>query len=273
VETADLVDEEEEEELLDVVKFNNNLNQNEEPVEETKFQPTVVKPVAGLSSKPSAKSFACRFCTKVFARPDHLTRHMSVHAAGNKPHSCHLCHRGFKHQDKLRQHLLSAHDMATMIDRAALSCSCGLEFKQEYDFYDHLSAHPQHELATTAETKSSVGAGDGEDGDNGVKFEVGESDIKQEPNESLPQKVTEKSAKKKRGRPGKKAPRKSASSGTNMTKPKKKTTHICKYCKEGFASFIKRKQHYLDAHWSELNEKGLLFTRNNSLRQNCQKQA
>jgi hypothetical protein len=260
------VDEEEEEELLDIVKFNNNRNESEAADEETKYQPASgVKPL-GFPAK--SKSFPCRLCSKVFVRQDHLARHMSVHA-GSKPFSCQLCSKGFKHEDRLKQHLVRAHDITTMTDNASLRCSCGLEFKQEYDFYDHLSANPQHELATTAETKPS---GDGEDTDGDVKFELAENDIKQEPSESgsLAPKLVEKSVKLKRGRPGKKAGKKPAGS-TAMTKVKKKTTHVCKYCKEGFASIVKRKQHYLDAHWSELNEKGLLFTRNNSLRQNCRK--
>ncbi len=285
---------EEEEELIEhIAKIREEVNSGEEDDcldEEIKFDPRNDEGLASGTTLPSSLSskscFSCKLCPKEFARLDHLSRHEVTVHAGSRKHPCRLCTRVFDRKDKLKHHLLRIHDIGSILDKAAASifrCSCGEEFEQELDFDEHRTANPRHErvaareltaaeAAVEAERIAAAIAGDEVDVDEDVKFEIAETDIKQEPGESIGAvEKTEagaagaaKFAGKKRGRrPARKATRKPAASSSK----KDSKTYLCKYCKEGFTSISKRKQHYLDAHWSELKDKGLLFTHNNALRQ------
>ncbi len=235
---------EEDEELGDTANVKENGSEDlddDSPSDDTKFDPDYV--ASGAVQPPpsdniSAKSFRCTLCPKEFLRQDHLSRHMSVHTNA-KSLSCHLCPKGFSRKDNLKHHLLREHN---------------IEEGEEGDV--------------------SVAAREVD-----VKVEIVEREIKQEPGESAATNDTaattskegkspgKKSAKKKKavGRPAKKCVKKNNdSNGLGM---KKKVSYVCKYCKGGFTSIGKRKQHILDSHWSELNDKGLLFTHNNALRQ------
>jgi hypothetical protein len=241
---------EEDEELGDTanVKENGSEDLDEDShSDDTKFDPDYV--ASGAVHPPpsdtlSSKSFQCTFCPKEFLRQDHLSRHMSVHTSP-KSLSCHLCPKGFSRKDKLKHHLLREH-----------------------------AIEKQAEGEEGEEGDVSVAAREVD-----VKVEIVEREIKQEPGESAAtndavgktskegKSPEKKCAKKKKavGRPAKKSAKtKNDSNGVGV---KKKVSYVCKYCKGGFTSVGKRKQHILDSHWSELNDKGLLFTHNNALRQ------
>ncbi len=242
---------EEDEELGDTANVKENGSEDldeDSPSDDTKFDPDYV--ASGAVHPPpsdniSAKSFRCTLCPKEFLRQDHLNRHMSVHTSA-KSLSCHLCPKVFSRKDKLKHHLLREHDIEVQAE--------GGEEKEEGDV--------------------SVAAREVD-----VKVEIVEREIKQEPGESAAtndavgktskegKSPGKKSAKKKKavGRPAKKCAKKNNES--NGVGVKKKVSYVCKYCKGGFTSVGKRKQHILDSHWSELNDKGLLFTHNNALRQ------
>jgi hypothetical protein len=234
------------EELGDTENVEENGNEDLEddsPSDDTKFDPDYVAVQPPPSDNLLAKSFRCTVCTKEFLRQDLLSRHMSIHTSA-KSLSCHLCPKGFSRKDKLKHHLLREHDIE--------------EGKAEVE----------------DEGDVSVAAREVD-----VKVEIVEREIKEEPgefaatNDSAAKTSKEgkspgkKSAKKKKavGRPAKKCVKKNNDS--NGVGVKKKVSYVCKYCKGGFTSVGKRKQHILDSHWSELNDKGLLFTHNNALRQ------
>jgi hypothetical protein len=235
---------EEDEELGDTANVKENGNEDlddDSLTDDTKFDPDYV--ASGAVQPPpsdnlSSKSFRCTLCSKEFLRQDHLSRHMSVHTSAI---SCHLCPKGFSRKDKLKHHLLREHDIEEQ-------------------------AEGGEDVSVAAREVD-------------VKVEIVEREIKEEPVESAVTNDTaaktskegkspgKKSAKKKKavGRPAKKSAKtKNESNGAGV---KKKVSYVCKYCKGGFTSVGKRKQHILDSHWSELNDKGLLFTHNNALRQ------
>ena len=239
--------EDEEEELsVDMAKMadHHSSDNDESAEEEAKFRPASVQPALPVSARASAKSaaakaFACTFCPKDFARPDHLTRHLTVHS-GAKPHYCHLCRKGFPRPDKLRQHLLRVHDVVSAPD--TFQCSCGAKFEQEVEFCDHRTAHPEHERVeeelgaakNISAGEEPSGSGDEDNPDGDVKFEIVESEIKEEPGEQgvePKKKSADKLSKKKRGRPGRKASKKPA---RTAVKTQKKASYVCKYCKESF---------------------------------------
>ena len=53
---------------------------------------------------PNGKQlFSCSWCTKSFARKDHLKKHFKVHT-GEKPYNCSMCDKSFSNSEQLKIH-------------------------------------------------------------------------------------------------------------------------------------------------------------------------
>ena len=49
------------------------------------------------------KAYYCRFCSKIFPSPSHVTKHERIHT-GEKPYSCDICGKSFNRQDNMKAH-------------------------------------------------------------------------------------------------------------------------------------------------------------------------
>jgi len=185
------------------------------------------------------KSYKCSYCGKEFSRSDHLNRHIVTHT-GQKQFQCDFCGKEFARKDKLKLHKSSAHNTS---EEQKHFCSCGQEFINEYDFYDHKQENPDHTKINNSSSNPQ----------NGIKKETSEdltqcgtnSNFRQIGGKKLVFKIKKVKGKKKL--------------------KKKNSTYPCKYCDVVFQYAKDRKTHSLEVHWSELKERGLIFNHNNTV--------
>ena len=58
-------------------------------------------PVPHLETTTNA--FSCRYCNKLFSRPNHVTKHERIHT-GERPYSCEICGKFFTEKGHLTRH-------------------------------------------------------------------------------------------------------------------------------------------------------------------------
>jgi len=184
------------------------------------------------------KVYKCSFCGKEFSRSDHLNRHIVTHT-GQKQFQCDLCGKEFARKDKLKLHKSSAHNTA---EEQKHFCSCGKEFINEYDFYDHKQENPEHRKVENFQNSIKQ-----ESTDDPTQFQYSlNSNFREIDGKKLVFKVRNKIKGKKKLK-------------------KKKSSYPCKYCDTVFQYAKERKTHSLEVHWSELKERGLIFNHNNTV--------
>lgn len=124
------------------VKVENDYYTSEEDEEfkDLEFDYKDLHPMNQKDTDIFKRTFKCTFCGKEFSRSDHLNRHIATHT-GIKQFQCDLCGKEFARKDKLKLHKSSAHNTS---EEQKHYCSCGLEFVNEYDFYDHKQDNPEH---------------------------------------------------------------------------------------------------------------------------------
>jgi len=184
------------------------------------------------------KVYKCSFCGKVFSRSDHLNRHIVTHT-GQKQFQCDFCGKEFARKDKLKLHKSSAHNTA---EEQKHYCSCGREFVNEYDFYDHKQENPEHKKIENFQNTIKQ-----ESTDDPTQFQYSlNSNFREIDGKKLVFKVKTKIKGKKKLK-------------------KKKSSYPCRYCDTVFQYAKERKTHSLEVHWSELKERGLIFNHNNTV--------
>lgn len=189
-------------------------------------------------SDGNKKSYKCNFCGKEFSRSDHLNRHIVTHT-GQKQFQCDFCGKEFARKDKLKLHKSSAHNTT---EEQKHYCSCGMEFINEYDFYDHKQENPEHKKIENVQTSIKQ-----ESSDDPTQFQYSlNSNFREVNGKKLVFKVKKKLKGKKKMK-------------------KKNSSYPCKYCDVIFPYAKDRKTHSLEVHWSELKERGLIFNHNNTV--------
>jgi len=128
--------------LLCEIKVENDYYTSEEDEEfkDLEFDYKDLHPMNQKDIDIFKRTFKCTFRGKEFSRSDHLNRHIATHT-GIKQFQCDLCGKEFARKDKLKLHKSSAHNTS---EEQKHYCSCGLEFVNEYDFYDHKQDNPEH---------------------------------------------------------------------------------------------------------------------------------
>lgn len=111
-----------------------------------------------VSEEP--KLFSCEFCTKMFTRKDHVTRHKLIHTS-DKTFNCDFCDKSYTRKDKLLRHLLVHPEARPYLKQARrnvnvdskaplpiFSCEfCGKQFKDKYSFEKHITVIHNQELS------------------------------------------------------------------------------------------------------------------------------
>lgn len=107
------------------------------------------------------KLFSCEFCTKMFSRKDHATRHQLTHTS-EKSFNCDFCDKSYTRKDKLLRHMLVHPEARPYLKHARrngavgdlklqlpiFTCEfCGKKFKDKYTFEKHITVIHNQELS------------------------------------------------------------------------------------------------------------------------------
>ena len=112
-------------------------------------------------AKVAKKMFTCVVCSKSFAKPNKLMRHMSIHDPERPRVVCKLCSRSFIRYQSLFQHVQSQHPAAVeglQLDAEDITCKyCSRTFTRIESLYDHIQAkHSEQKREVSAEEDGVV---------------------------------------------------------------------------------------------------------------------
>ena len=171
----------------------------------------------------------CRTCGKEFATYKLLKAHNKKAHHSDDYHAlitCEFCGEVLKGKNSLSRHMRQLHSM--------FRCSCSVEFKTEFEFYEHKQERQEEGCERECAPPEACPC-------HTLTIQLGDSVSGNQTRTKV--KIRADGVKKK---------------GCE-------TWYPCTHCHETFAYQKDVKKHMLEAHWSELKEKGMLYTTNGTV--------